>query len=112
MSYEVSVDDVKDLYENSDQDVKIVDVREEWELARGILPGAVSVPLSRFAEIKDVIAPGNRIIIYCEHGIRSLDATMWLQNIEGYANCQSMTGGFARWIGEVESYVPAREEQP
>lgn len=80
--------------------VMLVDVREQWELVRGVLPGAVHRPMSALGS-RDFEWPGDRrVVIYCEHGVRSLDVAVWLRQEKGIA-ARSMRGGFAVWRGSV-----------
>jgi rhodanese-related sulfurtransferase len=79
---------------------ELVDVREDWELARGVLPGARLMPLSHFQDFVPEFVPGREYIIYCEHGIRSLDVAAWLVDNKGIS-ARSMQGGFSVWRGKV-----------
>ncbi|MBX7244672.1 MAG: hypothetical protein K1X53_04190 [Candidatus Sumerlaeaceae bacterium] len=83
----------------------LIDVREEWELTRGILPGARSVPMSQFANRLDELDVSQPIIVYCEHGVRSYDVAAYLVS-RGYS-ALSMSGGFAVWDGPVVPFAAA-----
>lgn len=96
---EIAPGEVETLLGDLPADMELVDVREGWELTRGILPGAVHIPLSRFQEYFDHWQPGKRYIIYCEHGVRSLDVAIWLAHNKSIA-ALSMKGGFSVWKGE------------
>jgi len=78
--------------------VLVVDVREPGELAGGIIPGAVNVPLGTAEAEVPRLAPdrGTRILIYCAAGNRSAVAADRLQQL-GYGSVESMAGGFAAW---------------
>ncbi len=80
----------------------LVDVRETVELDRGILPGAVSIPLSVFPEKAAALDPAREVICTCEHGVRSLQAAAYLRQ-QGY-RARSLDGGFAAWPGPVETW--------
>lgn len=99
---EISPWQVAELLAAGADDILLVDVREEWELARGVLPGAVHRPLSRFAEF-DEWPEARRIVIYCEHGVRSLDVAVWLRRAKNIV-AESMHGGFAEWKGPVATF--------
>lgn len=87
----------------------LVDVREGWELSRGVLPGAHHRPLSTFIADNHSWPAGSRpVIIYCEHGVRSLDAALWLRQHKA-VSAVSMQGGFAEWNGPVQQ-APTPEE--
>jgi rhodanese-related sulfurtransferase len=45
------------------------------------------------------------VILFCHHGMRSLDAAAWLRS-QGVEGARSMTGGIDRWSTEIDSLVP------
>lgn len=99
---EIAPEEVEILVGREMHEIVVVDVREDWELVRGILPGASHVPLSKLNDHLDRWQPDRRYIVYCEHGIRSLDLVAWLVQNKGI-DAKSMRGGFAVWQGTVET---------
>ncbi len=75
----------------------LVDVRETYELARGVLPGAISIPMSEIEDRRAEIDTDSEVICYCEHGVRSYNVATWLQS-KGH-KARSLAGGFADWNG-------------
>jgi rhodanese-related sulfurtransferase len=55
-----------------DEGCTIVDVREADEYARGHIPGAINLPLSRFDPAK--VPRGDRVVLICQAGGRSAAA--------------------------------------
>jgi rhodanese-related sulfurtransferase len=45
------------------------------------------------------------LIVYCHHGVRSLNVVNWLRN-QGVEDCQSMAGGIDAWTLAVDPTVP------
>jgi rhodanese-related sulfurtransferase len=88
--------------------IALIDVREPFEyqqarIEQGELIPMASVPASlQQLEAKSDESP---LIIYCHHGVRSLQVTYWLRG-QGIENCQSMSGGIDRWSLEVDPAVP------
>lgn len=86
----------------------LVDVREEmeWQICR--IPGANLVPMNtvpaRLVELQ-AQAAATPLIIYCHHGVRSLNVVHWLRR-NGVANCQSMAGGIDLWSLEIDPHIP------
>ena len=82
----------------------LLDVREEWEYQMVHLENAISIPfgelLKRFREIK----PGNKIVIYCHRGMRSLDAAFLLQQL-GFKSVKRLLGGIDRWAEEIDPQI-------
>lgn len=86
----------------------LIDVREdfEWQICR--IEGANLIPMNtvpaRLAEL-DTQAGSTPLIIYCHHGVRSLNVVDWLRR-NGVDNCQSLAGGIERWSLEIDPSVP------
>ena len=78
----------------------LLDVREDYELARGILPGAIHIPMSQLETRVSELSQDAAYVVYCEHGVRSLHVTAWMIHL-GY-KVQSLAGGFAEWRGPVQ----------
>ena len=108
-SLEIDVSETAGLLsEESDLAVRLVDCREEDEFAFCHITGAELLPLSRFAEEAKthlLSDPDRPIIIYCHHGMRSLQATSFLRRA-GHEKVWSMAGGINAWSLEVDPAVP------
>jgi rhodanese-related sulfurtransferase len=84
----------------------LVDVREPWEYDLCKIPGAKLVPLGTIpANLSVLLDVDNEVICYCHHGMRSLDAAVWLRQ-QGVESAKSMAGGIERWSMEIDSSVP------
>jgi molybdopterin/thiamine biosynthesis adenylyltransferase len=77
----------------------VVDVREPEEWGTGHVPGAKHVPKSFLESRIEGTAPDRdqHVILYCQSGNRSAWAARTLIEDLGYANVESMTGGFTLW---------------
>jgi len=74
----------------------LVDIREAWERQYDT-PGEgidVHVPLSLLLEGRAALPPGERYLIICAHGVRSLGLTEHLRSM-GYRGVYSLRGGLA-----------------
>ena len=76
----------------------LLDVREPREWDAGRIPGAIHVPLGTLpARAAEVLPdPSVPVVVYCAHGIRSLQAARFLE-VLGYADARSMAGGTDAW---------------
>jgi rhodanese-related sulfurtransferase len=94
---ETNVDDVKKRLDRGDK-VKLVDVREESEFAKGHLPHAIHLSKGVIErDIENAIPDKNaEIILYCGGGFRSALAADNIQKM-GYKNVISMDGGWRTW---------------
>lgn len=80
-------------------DVRILDVRTSQETARGVLPGAILIPVQVLEERwKEIPKDGRRTLVYCAGGERSAAACEFLSR-QGYENLYNLVGGFLSWSG-------------
>ncbi|HRJ66166.1 MAG TPA: ThiF family adenylyltransferase [Alphaproteobacteria bacterium] len=76
-----------------------IDVRESPELAAGMIPNALHLPLSALraglAE-KPQLAADTPVVLYCQRGQRSLAAAPIVQDM-GFTAVLSLAGGYGAW---------------
>ncbi|MCW0183026.1 rhodanese-like domain-containing protein [Zavarzinia sp.] len=76
----------------------ILDVREPWEFEICSLEASMNIPLGELSRRFDAeaVAEGQEVVVVCHHGMRSMQATLWLraQGVDGAIN---LTGGIDRW---------------
>jgi rhodanese-related sulfurtransferase len=82
--------------------LRILDVREPWELEICRFPGSLDIPLARLpARLGEV--PGDvPVIVVCHHGMRSRQAAMWLR-AQGFGNAVNLDGGIDAWAREIDT---------
>ncbi len=85
--------------------ILLVDVREPWEYALCRIEGAKLIPLGSLASNVQALADADSVVCYCHHGMRSLDAAVWLRG-QGMEGVKSLAGGIERWSLEVDPSVP------
>ncbi|MGF1451002.1 MAG: ThiF family adenylyltransferase [Opitutales bacterium] len=83
----------------------LLDVREpvEWEIAH--LADARLFPLGQLAARVPELPRETPLIVYCHHGMRSLQATRRLRE-QGFTHAQSMAGGIDAWSREIDPAMP------
>jgi rhodanese-related sulfurtransferase len=95
MLQSISTTDLKARISQGEQ-ITIIDVREVEEVAEGMIPGAIHIPLgdipSRYTEIQQ----NNDIILVCRSGKRSQKAYEFLE-AQGLKNLLNMDGGMLQW---------------
>ena len=80
------------------KEVILIDVREIDEWNAGHINGARHVALSGLAQGRFPDLPTDcEIILYCQKGVRSLQAAQILK-VQGYTNISSMSGGYEAWL--------------
>jgi len=82
------------------EDAHVVDVREAEEFAKGHLPDARHIPLSKLADRAGEIEKfkGKPVIVCCASGMRSSRACGQLKKL-GFDNVHNLAGGLDAWVG-------------
>ncbi len=89
--------------------IVIIDVRESFEVASGIIEGARHIPLGALSARAHEIPRDKLIVVYCAHGIRSLQGAHFLRS-QGLSEAKSLSGGIAAWSREGGEIVPFKQE--
>ncbi len=98
MQYGIPEIDVATLaaWREAGRPFRLVDVRTAPEVAQGVIPGAVHLPLHllplRFRELEGE----GPLIVYCRTGARSAQAVMWLAG-QGWRDAFNLSGGIVAW---------------
>jgi rhodanese-related sulfurtransferase len=100
---EIAPREVKELLARDDK-VLFVDVRERWEYDAAHIDGSVLIPLGEIPSNLARLENADEVVLFCHHGIRSLDAAAWLRS-QGLERARSMTGGIERWSAEIDPNV-------
>lgn len=74
----------------------LVDVRNDDEVARGIIAGAIHIPLHLLPVRFEELAGDAPIVFYCHAGVRSAQACAFMVN-KGRDNLTSLRGGVMAW---------------
>ncbi|WNR46527.1 rhodanese-like domain-containing protein [Paenibacillus roseipurpureus] len=77
----------------------IVDVREDEEVAEGMITGAIHIPLGQIPERLSEIPKHDEVILVCRSGNRSSRALGYLE-ANGFKGLKNMTGGMLAWEDE------------
>ena len=93
----ITVEEVKTIVDNKDENYVLIDVREDYEFNEGHIPGAVNIPLGNITTVD--YSKDKTLIVYCRSGNRSNQAAIKLKNM-GY-NVKDM-GGILDWTYEIE----------
>lgn len=79
------------------EDFLLIDGRQPWEHERVSIPGSRLIPMGRLPEVvTNMLAEKREVILYCHHGVRSLDSALWLRS-RGVGLARSLSGGIDRW---------------
>lgn len=84
----------------------MVDVREPFEHQQAHIAGAQLMPMRSVPQsLESLRAGAGSLVLFCHHGMRSLQVTEWLRS-QGLKDCASMAGGIDRWSLEIDPAVP------
>ena len=81
--------------------VTILDVREPWEREICTVAGSIGIPLDELPARVGELGDAGTLVVMCHHGVRSLQAAIWLRR-QGYENAVSLSGGIDAWARERE----------
>jgi rhodanese-related sulfurtransferase len=101
---QIAPQELKQRLDKAEQ-LLVVDVREPWETQMGVIAGAKLIPLNTIPANMEMFTNAEEVIIYCHHGMRSLNAATWLRS-QGVDGARSLTGGIERWSTEIDPKVP------
>ena len=105
MDYEINPESVR-LMSQSGEPFTLLDVREPWEVETARIEGAKLMPMGDVpSRAHQELDPENHIVVYCHHGVRSMNVTAWLRQ-QGFEKAQSMAGGIDAWSRTVDPKVP------
>jgi len=86
---------------NNGESLTIIDVREDEEVATGIIPGARHIPLGELPmRLSEIDERSDEIILVCRSGARSARACEYLEHM-GYSGLKNMVGGMIKWYESV-----------
>ena len=77
---------------------QLVDVREPDEVAAGMLPGAVNIPMSGFVDRIAELDPDRPVVLVCRSGQRSGRVAEYLAG-NGFTEVVNLTGGMLGYSG-------------
>ena len=79
----------------------VLDVREDWELARCALSDSLHVPMHELPRRLAELPRDRDLVVVCHHGVRSRFAARFLAGA-GFAPVWNLTGGVEAWATDVD----------
>jgi sulfur-carrier protein adenylyltransferase/sulfurtransferase len=102
---ETTSTELKQRLDNGD-DIQIIDVREDNEVAIGSIPNSKHIPLAQVVNRMDEIDSNRETVVYCKMGGRSARAIDALQRSGFKGKLVNLKGGITGWSNEVDPSVP------
>lgn len=94
MAVEIQPEELRERLE-SGEEVYVLDVREDDEVAAWAFPGAAHIPLGQLASRTDELPTGGTIVVLCHAGVRSQAAADAL--VRAGWSAESLAGGIVAW---------------
>ena len=102
---EITSTELKQRLDDGD-DIQIIDVREDYEVAIARIPNATHIPLAQVLTRMNEIEPNRETVVYCKMGGRSARAIDALQRSGFEGKLINLKGGITEWSNEVDPSVP------
>ena len=102
---EITSTELKQRLDRGD-DIQIIDVREDYEVAVARIPDAVHIPLGQVLTRMNEIDPTRETVVHCKMGGRSARAIEALQRSGFKGKLMNLKGGIIGWSNEVDPSVP------
>lgn len=84
------------------RELVLLDVRKDAERAVCSLPGSLHIPMNLIALRHNELPDGLPIVVYCHHGIRSLNVARFLEQA-GFEDLYNLSGGIDAWACRIDS---------
>ena len=75
----------------------MLDVREPEEMADGVVPGSVNIPMDEVEQRLGEIPAEREIVVICHLGVRSMRVAQRLKAL-GYDRVANLRGGVDAWV--------------
>ena len=98
--HEISVQELKAKLDHGEP-IQLIDVREPMEHQIVCLEEAQLIPMNDLPQHIEGLDSNHEIILYCHHGMRSMQAAYYLYQ-NGFQNVKSLTGGIDQWAIEID----------
>lgn len=86
-----------DFLSGADKDaIHVVDIRTEAEISRGVIDGAIHIPMHLLPVKAQDLPQDKPVVLYCHSGARSAQACAFMAS-KGFTNMHNLTGGILAW---------------
>lgn len=94
---EIDAPELAQWVSETNQNVRVIDVRQMNEIAAGTVPRAEAVPLHTLPIKVNELNREEKLVFICRSGARSAQACMFLQQ-HGFENVFNLRGGMIGWV--------------
>ena len=86
------------------ENLTLLDVREDWELAVASVPDITHIPMGQVADRVGEIERDKTVVVLCRSGRRSLEVARFLKQ-NGFDSV-NLAGGILAWSRDVDATIP------
>ena len=97
--------EVRELLARPASGLQLLDVRLPWEHETARLPGSTLIPMHEIARRVGELDRTKPVIVYCHHGVRSLQVALFLER-SGFSDVINLSGGIDAYSLEADPSIP------
>ncbi len=102
---DLTVAEASQLIQSNPATVRMIDVREPFEIEICRIAGAETIPMRQIPEHVATLPRDQHLLILCHHGNRSLRVTQFLR-AQGFTAVSNIAGGIDAWAEELDPTMP------
>lgn len=102
--FEITVKDFDALRNKDTDSFVLLDIRQPWEVSKAQIKPSLHIPFTELLDHTEDLPHDKKIIIYCHHGIRSMNACVFLRE-QGFKDVLSLAGGIDAWAREIDPSI-------
>jgi len=99
----ISVNELNQIIQNHQEEIQLIDVREDYEREICKLDNDLHISLNRIPDKTDLISKDKKVIFYCRSGVRSARAIEYLEENYHFNNLYNLSGGILAWAEIVDT---------
>ncbi|MFD7410728.1 adenylyltransferase/sulfurtransferase MoeZ [Kitasatospora purpeofusca] len=94
-------------WQDDQEDIFLIDVREPGEYEIVSIPGAVLIPKNEFlmGNALEQLPQDKKIVLHCKSGVRSAEVLAVVKSA-GFSNAVHLGGGVLGWVNQIEPHKP------
>lgn len=97
----ITVNELKQLIDRDEQ-VQIIDIREEDERDICAIKGSVHIPMAEVLSNTDRLSKEGTVVIHCKAGDRASAVVLLLNTKHGIDNVYNLAGGIIAWANTID----------
>ncbi len=103
----ISAQELEDLLDKNDEEVILIDTRNDYEVMLGTFKNAIDPNIKSFKEFKKILPALNehkkkKIVTFCTGGIRCEKAAVYMKE-QGFENVYQLRGGILKYFEDTKS---------